>query len=632
MQKTKLSKKLFSAILSISIILGAVLAVPVSAEDVTYTTAKLSDGEVAQIAADNYLAADGIALTLKPGWGENTTYGCYVGYAWDITDAATRLTDGNTVNDDFGDGQTVSVFYRPAGNAVGLQLNAVTGTTVPTTDFFIRLMVDMKESKTFSDILLGWSDKGQVKSYNIYASESAATLYDSALVSVSSESDSKLNRLITLSEPVTARYISFEFKNTNSELISNVLHYKTDKKGINGVVLTELGVYEKVSEELKGDFEKSTLTDEEVAAGVAYNLLRFANCGNNTSLQYGPVKNWSINQDKATGNNAFTFGTLDSGNLQIEQFKRMTDGNTVNSDYRSSQYSPSAAALLISSTTNATSDSAVRLKFDMGASKTVSSFLVSWNEWAPVKGFKIYVSTATQWDYNTNKILVANVSENGSVAESCNRLVTLGEPVTARTVVFEFTLADFSENVVNKYNQEVSYDYAILLTQLAAYSNVTPKSVDMHSVNSGYGTDSVFTDVEATDNKYYINASENNVKALRIQSTSDEEYTIYISTNNTFAKAYATFSLTGSKLFTCPELLTADYIIITGAAAEKVGYSSSFSITPGDLTGNDLIQADDLVLVRKELLGNEDFSLKIKDANGDGSFNIIDLVNLKKKV
>ena len=251
--------------------------------------------------------------------------------------------------------------------------------------------------------------------------------------------------------------------------------------------------------------------------------------------------------------------------------------------------------------------------------------MIGWNQAHPIKGYNIYVSNSNPYWTNyadPNATLV--VSEHGETEATCNRLITLEQPVSAYLVIFEFTLNDFSE-VSDSENIR-----RILLTELAVYST-TPESVEFYSVNSGYGADSLFTDVEIADSAYVIDASANNVSALRIQSTSDEEYNVYLSSDSTSANAHTTFKLTGSQLLTCSQTLNSGYIIIEGAAAQKVGFNSSFDIMPGDLSGNDLINADDLVMIRKELLGNTDFSLKLKDANGDGAFDIIDLVNLKKK-
>ena len=45
---------------------------------------------------------------------------------------------------------------------------------------------------------------------------------------------------------------------------------------------------------------------------------------------------------------------------------------------------------------------------------------------------------------------------------------------------------------------------------------------------------------------------------------------------------------------------------------------------------DDVVNAQDLILMRKSLLGLENLDLTVADLNGDGEVNILDLIRLKK--
>ena len=172
---------------------------------------------------------------------------------------------------------------------------------------------------------------------------------------------------------------------------------------------------------------------------------------------------------------------------------------------------------------------------------------------------------------------------------------------------------------------------SLFISEIAAYSTV-PQTIGSYSINDDYGVDSLFKVVSATDGNYVIDAAEMNVNAIRVKSPSNETYSIYLSSDATIENATKINELSGSRLIMSSQALVSKYIIVSGNAVDKVGYSSGFSVKPGDLSGNGFVQADDLTLIRRELLGESNFDLMLKDANGDGSFNIVDLVNLKKSV
>ena len=641
MKKSNLCKKLFSAILSIIIILGSVSAVSALTEAAAFTKAKLSDKEVSQICNDNLLRlsrADSTAISSKyqvnKRWNtannasETDTknrfeFSTLSGGAADFVQHVDRMTDGDSSNATYGatsDTAPASALRISASTTDG------TWTAAATENNAIRMIFYLGETKNISNFLISWNAAYPVQGYyNIYlANATNGNIYSynnniTKVVSSEAETGGTCNRLITLSAPQQANTVVFEFTYNSFYTASN---------GLKVILLTELGAYESVSEDLKKEYAKSSMTDESVAAWSGSSLLKGIYRTSGYGSVYQVSTKWNTTNKVQDADSYFSRGTLDNSSYWPNEIKRLTDGSVkptwaINTAAGDTQTTPSGSAVRVSSLESAPSDSAIRFAFYFEGKRTFSSFLIGWNQVCPVKGYNIYVDSST-WVRPANPNATLVVSEHGETEATCNRLITLEQPVTATQVIFEFTLDDFSEVSDSETVKR------ILLTELAVYST-TPETVEFYSVNNGYGDDSVFTDVEIADSAYVIDASANNVSALRIQSTSDEEYNVYLSSDSTTANAYTTFELTGSKLLTSSQTLNSGYIIITGAAAQKVGFNSSFAIMPGDLSGNGLIQADDLAMIRKELLGNTDFSLKLKDANEDGSFNIIDLVNLKKK-
>lgn len=66
--------------------------------------------------------------------------------------------------------------------------------------------------------------------------------------------------------------------------------------------------------------------------------------------------------------------------------------------------------------------------------------------------------------------------------------------------------------------------------------------------------------------------------------------------------------------------------LLTAAANKAVDYYNSY----GDLNDDNAVNTDDLVLLRKSLLGMEDVDLTLADANYDGNNNILDLIRVKR--
>ena len=72
-------------------------------------------------------------------------------------------------------------------------------------------------------------------------------------------------------------------------------------------------------------------------------------------------------------------------------------------------------------------------------------------------------------------------------------------------------------------------------------------------------------------------------------------------------------------------------IEVDGTSAELLSAVKDHEILPGDLDGNGLLGAGDLVVMRKVLLGVEEIDLRIADVDEKGVLDIRDLVRLKKE-
>ena len=80
------------------------------------------------------------------------------------------------------------------------------------------------------------------------------------------------------------------------------------------------------------------------------------------------------------------------------------------------------------------------------------------------------------------------------------------------------------------------------------------------------------------------------------------------------------------------------FVSINGTRVEAIAEAEhpelEEEIKPGDFDNDGIISADDVVVLRKQLLefilGSEEFDVALADINGDGDVNILDLVRIKK--
>ena len=258
-------------------------------------------------------------------------------------------------------------------------------------------------------------------------------------------------------------------------------------------------------------------------------------------------------------------------------------------------------------------------EYELPEAYTINKFMVAsiWSALPQV--IEVYVSETKEDLYTSAPIVYTNNRTVYTLTgnDDAKALeITLNTPVTGKYIGFKFTDAESN---------------SLYISEIAVYSTV-PQTIGSYSINDDYGVDSLFKAVSATDGNYVIDAAEMNVNAIRVKSTSNKTYSIYLSSDATIENATKINELSGSRLIMSSQALVSKYIIVSGNSVDKVGYSSGFSVKPGDLSGNGFVQADDLALIRRELLGESNFDLMLKDANGDGSFDVVDFVNLKKSV
>lgn len=240
-----ISAKLFSILMSVSILCGIFFSLPTLADSTTdknqtFTMSVLTDNETAEKHASNALVtAEYSALTWSGDFKYSYPYtsnGIYTNAAGEKQTVAERLTDGNTSDHNYGDDKNST---RPAGSAVAVAKS----NTVENAGFRVRFK--MQYVYEISSFLIGWADQAPVKSYNIYVTDDpTVTTYaqlcseENKVAYITGETVGTLNRLITLDKPVTALYICFEF--TEFSIAKNY-----QGGAWTGVLLTELAAYGK---------------------------------------------------------------------------------------------------------------------------------------------------------------------------------------------------------------------------------------------------------------------------------------------------------------------------------------------------------------------------------------------------
>ena len=450
MQKLNFGRRLFSAILSVILILGAVLAVPVSADEADglgYTLSTLTHREVAARHSNNELLSTATYRDIR------NLSGSYI-FTWRYSlDSATskgRMIDGNTSDYNFGDGKTANNIERTAGSGAALQTSTEDETNA------VRLVFDMGSSKLMSSFLISWAEIAPVKSYKIYVSSNTAWSYSSNMqlvADVTGETTASCNRLITLDTAVTARTVVFEF--TAAGFTKGATDpYTSDT--FNGIVLTELGVYGYISD----------VTNEKVLEMSSDNLL---------AQGTGSVASGTLYyKESTTAQYLRDIGYLTNGETGDTSFKHTEDGDAV-----------------IFGTSSA--DTPVKITYDLAKSMEIAKLLLSWTSDSPAAAYNIYLSDSSDGLYSEDNCIVAKTNEP---AVTFNRLITLDTAKTGRYIGFEFTgLTDMSTPDA----------YCVALMELGAYgyiSDITNSEIKAIS-ESNMLADGVFYN---TTGKYYYDS------------------------------------------------------------------------------------------------------------------------------
>ncbi|MGN0493578.1 MAG: dockerin type I repeat-containing protein, partial [Acutalibacteraceae bacterium] len=142
------------------------------------------------------------------------------------------------------DGNSTTFSYADYTGTNGTSICVYTGSDTGTSDNSIMFMYDLLEVKEISEFLISWGSSDaapfNVRGYNIYVADNININYTSLklVASKHDESDAVCNRLISLSEPVKAKCVWFEF--TYDDLAPNTNSTSTYKRLI---LLTELGAY-----------------------------------------------------------------------------------------------------------------------------------------------------------------------------------------------------------------------------------------------------------------------------------------------------------------------------------------------------------------------------------------------------
>lgn len=156
-----------------------------------FTEMDITDSEIIERHSENLIAG------LKP-----TVYGTpfYTTLSKPYPRKPEMLTDGKSGRTAYShdtDGDGVLYGNRPVGED----------------DFgIVRFTYTLGEVKEIQSFMLSWTDFAPATEYKIYVSDNRATIFDSEpIVERTNEPAETFNRLITLSESVSGRYVGFEF-------------------------------------------------------------------------------------------------------------------------------------------------------------------------------------------------------------------------------------------------------------------------------------------------------------------------------------------------------------------------------------------------------------------------------------
>lgn len=357
-----------------------------------------------------------------------------------------------------------------------------------------------------------------------------------------------------------------------------------------------------------------SLTDEQIAGAgwwpdnTAYKTKYpyFNNNGN--SVSYTMPNSTTAQKDAA-------------GNVNIA---RLNDGIVSNANYCTGSADDGGALFKV-----LTESAPLTFQINLGNDNSeCASILLCWRNFAPTS-YTVY-ATATRAGFtpsDANKILtVENETET-----DCNRLITFDTRQKLGRIIITF----------NGFASTVETDDgavpALLLTELAVYNRAYSANIEVADDYGAFSESASCWTVPDTllagnqvfggGNAYLIDDSTIGVD----ENGEAKKYTVYIHCSSTDGNIFQKFGykdLSGKRLI----VLADGWYLGVSNGVKVYQYTGQFVLGSGDINGDSYVDASDLILMRKTLLGAAGFDKAFTDINGDRSVDILDLVKLKKKV